>query len=350
MMAKLFRLYRKIRARKAISLLLVLTLVLISLLGNAICFYVFDDQAFLDALWYSIISITTIGYGDFSATSLGARLGTIFFVVLLGLATFTTFLSMIIDWGTDLVLKGRFGMGKIVASNHALIVNFPTAARVRHVIEELQSDPSHIDREIVVISDQIEKLPFSMDNVLFIHGSILEKETYERAKADQAAMAIVLATSYEDTNSDAIVASAVSVIKSLNTEIQVVAECVSEKHRMLFDAVHCNAIVPGRKISDNLLVQEVHDPGIAQLIDVITSNSKGSTLFSSVVTESLSSVSYNDMAKTLLDKDINILCVNRGPQTCTRFSNLSPQADDRVIYVADERLTWSSLLQQAAPS
>ena len=56
----------------------------------------------------------------------------------------------------------------------------------------------------------------------------------------------------------------------------------------------------------------------------------------------------DNLAKALLDKDINILCINRGPRTCPRFSNLSPQADDRVIYVADERLTWPSLLQQAA--
>jgi voltage-gated potassium channel len=353
---KLLRIYRGLRARKSVSLVLVLIFVLISIFGNAICFYIFegsditrpeDGPSWEDALWYSVVSITTIGYGDYSASTLGSRLGTFFFIVLLGLATFTTFLSMMIDWGTDLALKGRFGMGNIIASDHVLIVNFPSAARVRRLIEELQSDPSHHGRETVVVSDQVERLPFSMDNVLFVHGPTLEKETYERAKVDRAEMAVVLATSYDDANSDAVVASAVSVIKSMSDQIHVVAECLNEKHRMLFDSVQCNAVVPSLKISDNLLVQEVNDPGVAQMVDVITSNIKGSTLFSSLVAEPLGSTPYNDLAKALLDKDINIICVNRGPQTCTSFRTLSPEAGDRVIYVAAERFEWSSLLRQA---
>ena len=54
-----------------------------------------------DSLWYSIVSITTIGYGDFSAQSLGARLGTIFFIVIAGLTTFTAAAGILVDWIMD---------------------------------------------------------------------------------------------------------------------------------------------------------------------------------------------------------------------------------------------------------
>jgi len=350
-MFRLLRLYRRIRSRRRVGVSLVLTLVFVSVFGNATCFYWFEgraaDRGFSDALWYSVISITTIGYGDISAATLGGRIGTFFFVVILGIGTFTVFLSMMVDWGTDLALKGQFGMGSVITSDHVLIVNFPSPARVRHLIEELKSDPMHGDRDIVIVSDQIERLPFTIENVLFVHGAPLERQTYVRAKADRARMAIVLAASHDAAHSDALAASSVSVINSMSDQIHVVAECIGEKHRMLFESVQCKAVVSGSKICDNLLVQEVNDPGIAQMVDVITSNIRGATLYSTRVTEPRASVSYNQIAKALLDKDVNILCVNRENESYTSFRTVTPQAGDRVIYVAAGRIDWPTLLVHA---
>ena len=119
---QLIRFCRKVRTQKELGIGLVAALVLISILGNATCFYLCEGReaghSVGDSLWYSIISITTIGYGDFYATSLGARLGTAFFIILLGLSAFTIFLGMIIDWITEMALKGQIGMAKIIAYDH----------------------------------------------------------------------------------------------------------------------------------------------------------------------------------------------------------------------------------------
>ena len=48
----------------------------------------------------------------------------------------------------------------IVAKDHILIVNFPSVSRVSQLVRELQSDPQHSEREIVIVSDQIQELPF----------------------------------------------------------------------------------------------------------------------------------------------------------------------------------------------
>jgi voltage-gated potassium channel len=344
------RLYRKIRSRKSIGFGVIFLLLLFSLAGNSLCYYFFDgvlkpELTMADALWYSIISMTTIGYGDHSAESAGARIGTIIFVVLIGLSSFTVFLGMLIDSITVLTLRGQRGLLTIMASNHILIVNFPSEARIKQLIKEIKHEVAGESREIVIVTDQIERLPFTYEGVLFVHGSPLEAETYERARMKEAKRVIVLAPSYEDPNSDAVVASAISVIDSIKAEAHIVAECLDEKHAVLFEAVRCDAIVFGLKIAGNLLVQELHDPGVAQTVDAITSNLEGATLFTTQVTAPNPDTDYGRVAKGLIDRGINLLCINRGNRSFLPSGSRNPEARDTIVYIGSKRLDWKDLLQ-----
>ena len=236
-------------------------------------------------------------------------------------------------------------MNSVMTKGHVLIVNVPSEARLKQLVEELKSDETYRKSDIVVISDQLEELPIRDEHVLFVRGSVLERETYERSEIAHATMAIVLATSYEDVTSDAIVASAIAVMDSLNSEIHIVAECVNPKHKQLFDSVRCNSIVYSMGITGNLLVQEAQDPGIAQLVEVVTSNTRGTTLFSTEVRDA-GFASYDEMAKSLIDHDINLLCVNRGPDSLTSLKGVLPQSGDKLIYAAASRLAWDELAQK----
>ncbi|MBC8289333.1 MAG: potassium channel protein [Planctomycetes bacterium] len=352
---QLARLYRRLRFKRYIGLGTIIGLLLIAIIGNSICFYLFDGPLHAeagtpltieDSLWYSVISMTTIGYGDFSATSTGARIGTVVFVVMLGLGSFTFLIGMTIDGLSEFAARRRRGMNSVVTKGHVLIVNVPSEARLRQLVEELKSDENYRSCDIVVVSDQLDELPVQDEHVLFVRGSVLERETYERSEIAHAKMAIVLATSYEDVTSDAIVASAIAVMDSLNSDIHIVAECVNPKHKQLFDSVRCNSIVYSMGITGNLLVQEAQDPGIAQLVEVVTSNTRGTTLFSTEVDE-VGSASYDEMARSLLDRDVNLLCVNRGPESLTSLKGVIPQSGDRLIYAAAARLAWDELAQKA---
>jgi voltage-gated potassium channel len=330
---------------------MVAVLLSIALLGNAACFYIFEravrpELGWGDSLWFSVVSIATIGYGDFFPTTLGARLGTTFFIVLLGLASFSLFFGMAIDGMATFINNARKGLGRIMVDDHIFIVHFPSVHRVRQIIDEIRSDPVHGESEIVIVDDTIEELPFADERIVFVRGSSHDLDTYERARAKQCQMAIVLSPDYGNPNSDAIVAAAVSVIDRINHDIHIVAECLHEKHRPLFDSCNCDAVVMGMTIAGNLLVQEVHDPGLAQLVEAVSSNRRGTTLFCVDVSDG--AVSYTELAKGLLDHAVTVMAVNRGSQSMTIFAGVESQVGDRIIYSARDRLDWTALRRLAS--
>ena len=338
------RLNRARRKRK-VGAALVSAALLTSIIGNAATFYLFESgQSIGDSLWYSVISITTIGYGDLSASTIGARIGTIVFITLLGLTAFTAWAGMVINWLMELQHKERTGMAKLYLKEHILIINFPNEYRVRHIIDEFTSDPEHEKDEIAIITDRVESLPFAHPNVYFVHGSPLDMETYDRAAIANAQKAIILSTGYDDPNSDSIVASAVSVLHRLNPQIVATAECINPRHAVLFEGMDNVSLVFPLRMANKLLVQESQDPGVSLLTQAITSNLVEGTLLSTRLEATPDGIApYQDVAKRMLDHDINLVGIVRNGKVHLRFTDLFPAEHDVLVYIGPSRLDWTDI-------
>jgi len=343
------RLFNRVRRRRDVGLAVVLAVLGFSILGNSVTFFLFErtvqpELTIGDSFWYSVISITTIGYGDFSATSLGARVGTVFFITVVGLIAFTSAAGMLVDLIVDFRVKERTGMLNFATKNHLLIVHFPSESRVRHVVDEFVMDRSHRQDDIVIIANDLESLPFSHKNVSFIRGSPLEEETYRRASVEKANRAIILGTSYDDPNSDSVVASVAHIINHLNPKVRIVAEVLNPKHELLFKAVEDISLVYTMQIANNLLIQETQDPGVYRLSQVMTSNQMEGTLASTRVESPLGErMAYTDVAKRLLDSDINLVGIIRDQIAHLKFGGLYPAVDDLMVYISSERVGWSAI-------
>ena len=140
---------RRITQEKQIKrIILALLVVMVCIILNSICFYYFErtqkpNLKLFDAFWLSFTTITTVGYGDFSASTINGRLATIVLLYAAGLATFPYVISQIIDVVIERGERRRRGLVNLENSikNHIVIVNFPDEQKVQAIIEQLKIDP-----------------------------------------------------------------------------------------------------------------------------------------------------------------------------------------------------------------
>ena len=325
---------------------------LTGLFGNSLAFMYFDDQSFGDSVWYSYISITTIGYGDFYATTVGSRLANFFFIGLIGLSSCSYLIGWTIDKIATTVLNRRQGMSVSIARNHILIVNFPSELRVKQIINEVRSDKLHENIEFVIVTDSIDQLPFDIPGVEFVKGSPIEEETFVQARCCDAIAAFVLATDYNDPSSDALTSTSVGVIEGMCPEVRTVAECLQRKHKSFFDKLNCDSVVCANEIGTNLMVQELQDHGVTEVFNVLTSNIKtqGDTLFSATISECPDGCSYNKLAHSFVDGSGNLVSVKRFAENAlhTDFpKGLHMKEGDTVVFTAKDRYSAQELIHMA---
>ena len=231
-----------------------------------------------------------------------------------------------------------------MARNHVLIVNFPNERRVRQITEEFLWDPSHKNDELVVVTDQIDALPFDEHNMHFVRGTPLAAETFLRANAKEARQAIILSTGYDDPSSDSVVASVVTILTHLNPEMSIVAEVLDARHTLLFNGAKNTSLVYTFRMSNNLLVQEAQDPGVSLLTQAIVSNQVEGTLASTRVEASVEPPpSYAAVAQRLLEHDVNLVGIIRDEEVHLSFGGITLARDDRLVYICPARQDWETI-------
>jgi len=176
-----------------------------------------------------------------------------------------------------------------------------------------------------------------------VKGSPLQVETLERAAIMDAKIAIILCTSPEDTGSDGKVASVLTIIEHIHPEIKTIAECLDERHQILFHSTSCDSVVYSNQVINNILVQETQDSGVSSLVTELTDNGQGFTLYSTSVTSEFGKP-YKEIASRMRPEGTKLISVEREGKQILNWEAFQVEKGDRVIYIAEARMDWSELL------
>jgi voltage-gated potassium channel len=315
----------------------VLIVLAVILAGSSAFVYFEKKMSFTDGVWWAVVTLTTVGYGDISPATPGGRMVAMA-VMLLGIG----FLGVITASIASLFIENKIlenkGMKSAHVSDHFIICGWNF--RGQEIVEELRADPKCRDLPLVVIADLTEK-PVEDKDLHFLRGEV-KPDLLQRANVDDAKVIIVLSDDDLDAYArDAKTILDILTIKSVKSDIYTCVELMDPKNLEHCKLAGGDEIIITGEISTNLLVQAALDHGITRLISELVSNRYGEDLYKINVPRELSGRTFFE-AMCELKKDHDILCLGVENRTGERLT-ANPESDyrldkeDRLIIISDGR-------------
>lgn len=241
------------------------------------------DLTWLDAIWYAMVTVTTVGYGDLSPASLGGRYVVAVPLMFFGIGLLGYVLSLAASALVQAKQRELRGMDSKRLRDHLVIFNYPGVDKVVKIVDELRADSKfgYGSREIVLVDDTLDELPAELRarRVHFVRGLPARDDTLSRCSVDRAAYALVLTKRPADPNSDPLNVTITLAVEARAPSVVTVVECVDGAVEELLRKAGCDGIARPSRLDAHLLSQELLDPGSGDVIAQLTSNLSGQQFY-----------------------------------------------------------------------
>jgi len=147
-----------------------------------------------DAVWWAIVTMGTVGYGDKYPVSVGGRLVGIV-LILSGVGLMSLFTATIASLFVEKKIKEGKGLESIKEKGHIVICGWNQYTE--ELLSGLVRQGMAGDKTIVLINelspDELDPLRLKYHDLKFIRGNFIQEDVLMRANITQASFAILMA-------------------------------------------------------------------------------------------------------------------------------------------------------------
>jgi len=257
--------------------LLAIVVVVLALLGSTGMYLLesgHDIGTWPDALWYSFVTMTTVGYGDlFPKTGLGRALGVV--LMILGVGVLGMFTGNVASILVERAMKRDEGLDKVDDTGHYLVCGWN--GRAEQVVNELLHR-LHGVASVVVVAD-LEQTPVRHRSLRFVRGDATDERVLRRANVEEAKAALILSSDARGSSADAGAVLTVLTIESINPDVYTCVELQDETNAQHCRRANADEILVSGHMTSRLLARSVLDPGSAQVLSELATGSVGNSIY-----------------------------------------------------------------------
>ena len=255
-------------------------IVVLVLAGAAGLTWFEEDRSFPDAIWWAIVTLTTVGFGDISPVSLGGRMiGVV--LMFFGIGVLGTFTATIAGVFVEKRQKRERGMEASDLEGHIVVCGWND--RTREILKDLRADSRGAGKDIVLLAE-VETKPVEDEQLHFVRGEVNE-EDLKRAGLERAATVVLVgdrALDYQARDARAVLA--VLTVKSLNPDVYAIVELAGEENSRHCDRAGADEVIVGADLCSRVISTATLDHGISTVLRELLSAQVGQNLITVPVT------------------------------------------------------------------
>jgi voltage-gated potassium channel len=240
---------------------------------HSMAMVVFEGMSMGDAIWLSITTITTVGYGDYSAATFMGRAATVVLLYIGGIFLLAQLASDYVDYRIarrERIIEGKWDWNM---NGHILILNSPAynaEIYFRRIVGQIRELSEYARTPIQILTTQFEDgLPVSLQEmgVRHYHGSPNHFDDLKHVNVAQARHILVLAQNEYDRAVDSITFDIVHRLNELGVVDRTYVECVDDDNRERLYKIGARVVLRPIRSYPEIVVRAMVAPGSEAIIE-----------------------------------------------------------------------------------
>jgi len=287
-------------------LLLLIALILI----HSLAMVYFESLSWGDALWLSVTTVTTVGYGDFSPSTWQGRLATTLCLYLFAISILAQlaalFFEMRIKTRED-KLKGNWIWDDM--KNHLLILNTPdenTDTYLERLIGQIRATPKFEQLPLQILTRKYpDGLPHELTQhgIIHYHGAAQSMANLEAVNLGEAKYIVILARDAGDSLSDSLSFDILSRIEELGSTAMIAVECILDENRQRLIKAGADIVLRPIRAYPELLVRALANPGTEAVLENLFTHDESHLQRIDI---HLQDIRWKDVITVFLNNDLGI--------------------------------------------
>ena len=269
-----------------------------------------DFNSLGDAVWWVLVTMTTVGYGDRVPITPGGRVIGIT-VMFLGVALVSIFTATVSSIFVARQIKEGRGLEQIKLKNHLIICGWNFNGE--QILSSLLKHSKKKSQIVLInqlgedaISDVLNH--FSALKLKFVHGDFTKEAVLNRANIASAETAIVLpdfSVSLGEKSDERTILATLS-IKSINPKIKVYAHLLNRENLSHIRKAKADDVLMSDAYTGYIMAAHILAPGIPQTIEQLFSEDSKHNLIRENVAQSYVGKTFDELRANYLKENKSI--------------------------------------------